>query len=60
MAIELIYKERLYGNNGNTLKLSSRAYELSYKYVISALKKFANKICKEIVKIIFHQIGLID
>ena len=59
-AIELIYKERLYGNNGNPLKWSSRTYELSYKYDINAPKKFANKICKEIVKILFHQIGLIN
>ena len=59
-AIELIYKERLYGNNGNPLKWSSRTYELSYKYDIDAPKKFAHNICKNIVKILYYQIGLIN
>ena len=59
-AIELIYKERLYGSNGNPLKWSSRTYELSYKYDINAPKKFANHICKQIVKILYNRIGLIN
>ena len=59
-AIELIYKERLYGNNGNPLKWSSRTYELSYKYDINSPKKFANYICKNIVKILYNRIGLIN
>ena len=59
-AIELIYKERLYGSNGNPLKWSSRTYELSYKYDINEPKKFANYICKNIVKILYNRIGLIN
>ena len=59
-AIELIYKERLYGNNGNPLKWSSRTYELSYKYDINEPKKFANYICKSILKILYNRIGLIN
>ena len=59
-AIELIYKERKYGSNGNPLKWGSRTYELSYKYDIDAPKKFANNICKQIVKILYNRIGLIN
>ena len=59
-AIELMYKERLYGSNGNPLKWSSRTYELSYKYDINEPKKFANYICKNIVKILYNRIGLIN
>ena len=59
-AIELIYKERKYGTNGTPLKWSSRTYELSYKYDINAPKKFANNICKQLVKILYNRIGLIN
>ena len=59
-AIELIYRERKYGTNGTPLKWSSRTYELSYKYDINAPKKFANNICKQLVKILYNRIGLIN
>ena len=59
-AIELIYKERKYGTSGTPLKWSSRTYELSYKYDINAPKKFANNICKQLVKILYNRIGLIN
>ena len=59
-AIELIYKERKYGTNGTPLKWSSRTYELSYKYDINEPKKFANYICKSILKILYNRIGLIN
>ena len=59
-AIELIYKEKLYDNNGNPLKWSSITYELSYKYDINAPKKFENYICKSILKILYNRIGLIN
>ena len=59
-AIELIYKERFYGKNGNPLKWSSRTYELAYKYDINEPKKFANYICKNIAKILYNRIGLMN
>ena len=59
-AIELIYKERFYGKNGNPLKWSSRTHELTYKFNKNEPKKFANYICKSILKIIHNRIGLIN
>ena len=59
-AIELIYKERFYGKNGNPLKWSSRTHELRYKYKEDEPKKFANYICKSILKILHNRIGLIS
>jgi hypothetical protein len=59
-AIELIYKERFYGKNGNPLKWSSRMHELTYKFNKNEPQKFANYICKSILKIIHNRIGLIN
>ena len=59
-AIELMYKERHYGKNGNPLKWSSRMNELKYKYDINSSKKFANYICKSILKILHNRIGLMN
>ena len=59
-AIELIYKERLYGKNGNPLKWSSRIHELSYKFSPNEPKKFAKYICKSILRILYNRIGLIS
>ena len=59
-AIQLIYKERFYGKNGNPLKWSSRTHELRYKYKKDEPKKFANYICKSILKILHNRIGLIS
>ena len=59
-AIELIYKERLYGKNGNPLKWSSRIHELSYKFNQNEPKVFARYICKSILRILYNRIGLIN
>ena len=59
-AIELIEKERFYGDNGEPLKWSSRTREISFKYGKNDAKKFADYICKNILKIIHHRIGLIN
>ena len=58
-AIELIYKERIYGKNGNPLKWSSRTHELTFKFDKNEPKKFAAYICKKILKILHNRIGLI-
>ena len=59
-AIELIEKERFYGDNGEPLKWSSRTREISFKYGKNDAKKFADYICKNILKIIHNRIGLIN
>ena len=59
-AIELIEKERFYGDNGEPLKWSSRTREISFKYEKQDAKKFADYICKNILKIIHNRIGLIN
>ena len=58
-AIELIYKERIYGKNGNPLKWSSRTHELTFKFDKNEPKKFAAYICQKILKILHNRIGLI-
>ena len=58
-AIELINKERIYGKNGIPLKWSSRTHELVYKFGKDEPKKFANYICKSIVRLLHRKIGLI-
>ena len=59
-AIELIEEERFYGENGEPLKWSSRTREIVFKYGKKDAKKFANYICKNILKIIHNRIGLIN
>ena len=59
-AIELIEKERFYGDNGEPLKWSSRTREITFKYEKSDAKKFADYICKNILTIIHNRIGLIN
>ena len=59
-AIELIEKERFYGDNGEPLKWSSRTREISFKYEKKDAKKFSDYICKNILKIIHNRIGLIN
>ena len=58
-AIELINKERIYGKNGIPLKWSSRTHELVYKFGENESKRFANYICKSIVKLLHRRVGLI-
>ena len=59
-ALELIERERFYGENGEPLKWSSRTREISFKYTKNDGKKFADNICKNILKIIHNRIGLIN
>ena len=59
-AIELIEKERYYGDNGEPLKWSSRTREISFKYEKNDAKKFANYICHNILKMLHNRIGLMS
>ena len=59
-ALELIEKERFYGENGEPLRWSSRTREISFKYGKNDGKKFADYICKNLLKIIHNRIGLIN
>ena len=57
--IELINKERLYGENGDPLEWSSRTHELIFRYNKSDSKLFAKNICKNLIKTMFTRVGLI-
>jgi len=57
--IELINKERLYGENGDPLEWSSRTHELIFRYNKSDAKLFARNICKNLIKTMFTRVGLI-
>ena len=57
--IELINKERLYGENGDPLEWSSRTHELVFKYNKSEAKLFAKNICKNLMKTMLSRVGLI-
>ena len=59
-AIELIYKERLYGKNGNPFKWSTRNHELAFKFNENEPKIFAIYICKRIWRLLRNKIGLIN
>ena len=59
-ALELIEKERYYGETGNPLKWSNRIRDIKFKYEKTDAKKFADFICKNILKIIHNRIGLIN
>ena len=58
-AIELINKERLYGENGDPLAWSSRTHELIFKYKKDDPKKLAKYVCNSILKTLHSRIGLI-
>ena len=58
-AIELINKERLYGENGDPLLWSSRMHELEFKYDKNDPNKLANFIAKNILFLMHNRIGLI-
>ena len=58
-ALELIEKERYYGETGNPLKWSNRTRDIRFKYEKNDAKKFADYICKNILMIVHNRIGLI-
>ena len=58
-AIELINKERLYGENGDPLAWSSRTHELVYKYKKDDPSKLAKYVCNNILKALHTRIGLL-
>ena len=58
-AIELINKERLYGENGDPLAWSSRTHELFYKYKKDDPSKLAKYVCSNILKTLHTRIGLL-
>ena len=59
-ALELIEKERYYGETGNPLKWSNRTRDIKFNWEKNDSKKFADYICKNILKIIHNRIGLIS
>ena len=58
-AIELINKERLYGENGDPLAWSSRTHELAFKYPKDDPKKLAKFVCSNLLKTLHFRVGLI-
>ena len=58
-AIELINRERLYGENGDPLAWSSRTHELVFKYKKNDPKKLAKYVCSNLLKTLHTRIGLI-
>ena len=57
--IELINKERLYGENGDPLDWSSRTHELVFKFNKNGAQIFAKYICKNLIKTMLTRVGLI-
>ena len=57
--IELINKERLYGENGDPLDWSSRTHELIFKFNKNDAQIFAKHICKNLMKTMVTRVGLI-
>ena len=58
-AIELINKERFYGENGDPLAWSSRTHELIFKYKKDDPKKLAKYVCNILLKTLHTRIGLL-
>lgn len=58
-AIELINKERIYGDQGNPLPWSNRTREIKFKYEKTNPHKLANFIEKELLKLLNNKIGMI-
>ena len=57
--IELIRKERKYGENGNPLLWSSRMHELVFKYDKNDPKKLCDLVEEKLKKLIQKRVGLI-
>ena len=58
--IELINKERLYGESGNPLPWSSRTHEIIFKYDKNDPKKLCDYITKNLLYLLHNRIGLIS
>jgi len=58
-AIDLINKERIYGESGDPLEWSSRTHELAFKYKKNEPKKLAKFVCSNLIKTLYRRIGLI-
>ena len=57
--IDLINKERLYGESGDPLEWSSRTHELAFKYKKNEPKKLVKFVCSNLIKTLHRRIGLI-
>jgi hypothetical protein len=58
-AIELINKERMYGEQGDPLPWSNRTREIKYKYEKDNPFKLAEYVEKELMKLLNNKIGMI-
>ena len=58
--IDLIKKERIYGNDGEPLPYAGRTKEIYFKYEKNKPKKFVNKIIEELSNLFNTKIGLIS
>ena len=59
-AIELINKERLYGESGDPLPWSSRTHEICFKYDKNNPKKLCDYVCHNLLYMLHNRIGLIS
>jgi hypothetical protein len=59
-AIEIIKKERLYGEDGEPLPWSGRTRELIYKYEKNKPKKLVDYVTEKLIDILNTKIGLIN
>ena len=59
-AIELINKERLYGESGDPLPWSSRTHEIQFKYDKNDPKKLCDYISRNLLYLLHNRIGLIS
>ena len=59
-AIELINKERLYGESGDPLPWSSRTHDIYFKYDKNNPKKLCDYVCYNLLYMLHNRIGLIS
>jgi hypothetical protein len=59
-AIELINKERLYGESGDPLPWSSRTHDIYFKYDKNNPKKLCDYVCHNLLYMLHNRIGLIS
>ena len=58
--IELINKERLYGESGDPLPWSSRTHEICFKYDKNNSKKLCDYVCHNLLYMLHNRISLIS